>query len=225
MRVVSGTAKGRQLKAPPGLSTRPMTDRLKVSLFDTLVPYGVAGARVLDLYAGSGSLGIEMLSRGAEWADFVEQNPSVCGIIRDNLRTTGLADRAHVYKMFVARFLTMMSNAVREGVAMPGGGKVDTAREYDIILLDPPYADAEISGTLDDVARSPLLAQDGLVVIGHATRVKLADKYGDGQLRRIRYREMGGSAFSIFESTTGPEAGPDREERQSVLNYHSIAEE
>src|SRR5215210_6032919 len=105
MRVISGTAKGRQLKAPPGMGTRPMTDRLKVSLFDTLVPYGIAGARVLDLYAGSGSLGIEMLSRGAEWCDFVEQNPAVCGIIRDNLKLAGLGDRAHIYKMFVARFL------------------------------------------------------------------------------------------------------------------------
>jgi len=186
-----------------------MTDRLKVSLFDTLVPYGVAGARVLDLYAGSGSLGIEMLSRGAEWADFVEQNPSVCGIIRDNLRTTGLADRAHVYKMFVARFITMMSNAVSSGAPMPGNGTLDTAREYDIILLDPPYADAEISSTLEDVAQSPLLAQDGLVVIGHATRVKLSDEYGAGSLRRIRHREMGGSAFSIYERVPTQEADLD----------------
>ncbi len=183
-----------------------MTDRLKVSLFDTLVPYGVAGALVLDLYAGSGSLGIEMLSRGAEWADFVEQNPSVCGIIRDNLRTTGLADRAHVYKMFVARFLTMMSNAVSSDAPMPGNGTLDTAREYDIILLDPPYADAEISSTLEDVAKSPLLAQDGMVVIGHATRVKLADEYGNSSLQRIRHREMGGSAFSIYERVPGQEA-------------------
>src|SRR6476646_10210967 len=109
MRVIFGTAKGRQLKAPPGLGTRPMTDRLKTSLFDVLSQYGLDGVRVLDLYAGSGSLGIEMLSRGAAWADFVEQNSSVCRIIRDNLNTTRLADMAHVYNMPVGRFISSRS--------------------------------------------------------------------------------------------------------------------
>src|SRR5215211_5330768 len=107
MRVIAGRAKGRSLKGPPGMGTRPMTDRLKVSLFDTLMPYGIIGARVVDLYAGSGSLGIELLSRGAEWADFVEQNAGVCRIIEDNVRTTVLSDRARVYKMPVRRFLAM----------------------------------------------------------------------------------------------------------------------
>lgn len=189
------------MKAPPGLGTRPMTDRLKVSLFDTLMPYGIAGARVLDLYAGSGSLGIEMLSRGAEWADFVEQNPAVCGIIRDNLKLTGLAGRAHVYKMFVARFLAMKEKGADASVTEEG--RLDTSSEYDIILLDPPYADPAISSTLDEIAASSLLAKDGLVVIGHATRVKLEDEYAGGHLKKVRYREMGGSAFSIYEVAPG----------------------
>jgi len=208
MRVIAGTAKGRHLKAPPGLGTRPMTDRLKVSLFDTLMPYGIAGARVLDLYAGSGSLGIEMLSRGADWADFVEQNPAVCVIIRDNLRLTGLADRAHVYKMFVTRFLTMKGKGA--DAALDGTARLDTPGEYDIILLDPPYADPAISSTLEEIAASPLLAQDGIVVIGHATRVKLEDEYAGRSLKRVRYREMGGSAFSIYE--TRRDAEEDQEE-------------
>jgi 16S rRNA (guanine966-N2)-methyltransferase len=193
------------LKGPTGPGTRPMTDRLKVSLFDTLVPYGIEGARVLDLYAGSGSLGIEMLSRGAEWADFVEQNPSMCRLISDNLRTTGLAERAHVYKMWVARFLTMKRHQA-EGT--PHGGiedesgiptPKDSGAEYDIILLDPPYADPAIEDTMETVALAPYLSGDGLVVIGHATRVKLAEQYGGGRIARARHREMGGSAFSIYE--------------------------
>lgn len=188
MRVISGTAKGRSLKGPPGHGTRPMTDRLKVSLFDTLMPYGIGGARVLDLYAGSGSLGIEMLSRGAEWADFVEQNATVCQIIDDNLRTTGLSASARVYKMPVSRFIAM-----RTGPA----GVVDSANEYDIIILDPPYADPSIGETLDTLARSGLLVSDGVLIIGHATRVKLADRYAN--LARVRNKEMGGSAFSIYE--------------------------
>jgi len=167
-----------------------MTDRLKTSLFDTLVPFGVAGARVLDLYAGSGSLGIEMLSRGAVFCDFVEQNAAVCRIIQDNLETTRLADRGRVHKMPVDRFVYMKSEAA-------GGDSSQT--EYDIISLDPPYADPEIGSTLETVALSPLLASDGLVVIGHANRVKLADEYGHGRIKRVRHRAMGDSAFSIYE--------------------------
>jgi 16S rRNA (guanine966-N2)-methyltransferase len=214
MRVIAGTAKGRQLKGPPGLGTRPMTDRLKVSLFDTLAPYGIEGLRVLDLYAGSGSLGIEMLSRGAAWADFVEQNPGVCGIIRDNLRTTGLADRAHIYKMFVARYLAMLnrqeSGEVTQGIGdaqiSPVSGTQQATPVYDIIFLDPPYADPAIDQTLESVANLPALAVDGLVVIGHAERVKLAEEYGGGHIKRVRHRIMGGSAFSIYESVQDHEA-------------------
>jgi 16S rRNA (guanine(966)-N(2))-methyltransferase RsmD len=171
-----------------------MTDRLKTSLFDTLVPYGVGGARVLDLYAGSGSLGIEMLSRGAEWADFVEHNAGVVRIIEDNLASTGLSNRARVYKMAVGAFLAMRAKAHEQPAAV-----VDTAVDYDIILLDPPYADAVINDTLETIASGPLLAEDGILVIGHATQVHLAEEYGDGRLKRARHRVMGGSAFSIYE--------------------------
>jgi 16S rRNA (guanine966-N2)-methyltransferase len=177
-----------------------MTDRLKTSLFDTLVPFGVAGARVLDLYAGSGSLGIEMLSRGALFCDFVEQNVAVCRIIQENLETTRLADRGRVHKMAVARFLSMKSGVSED---------VLSQTEYDIITLDPPYADPEIGSTLETVALSPLLASDGLVVIGHANRVKLADELGHGRIKRVRHRAMGDSAFSIYEVV-----GPSQESRQ-----------
>ncbi len=76
---------------------------------------------------------------------------------------------------------------------------VDTAADYDIILLDPPYADPTINATLETIATGPLLAEDGILVIGHATQVQLADEYGNGRLQRARHRVMGGSAFSIYE--------------------------
>lgn len=186
MRVISGTAKGRQLKGPPGAGTRPMTDRLKTSLFDTLVPYGIEGARVLDLYAGSGSIGIEMLSRGAEWCDFVEQSAVMCRVIRENLETTKLADRAKVHQMLVGRYMSML-----EGMS--------NLPPYDIIALDPPYADPAINSTLDALARWQMLADDGILVIGHATQVELSDAYADGRVHRVKQRVMGGSAFTIFE--------------------------
>lgn len=190
MRVIAGSARGRQLKGPPTMGTRPMTDRLKTSLFDTLVPFGIAGARVLDLYAGSGSLGIEMLSRGAIWADFVEQSAGAARVIEDNLATTRLAENARVHRMSVARFM---------GAKSASSGGASTTEEYDIIVLDPPYADPQIDETLEMVARWPLLASDGIVVIGHATQVMLSDEYGGGRLKRVRHRVMGGSAFSIYE--------------------------
>src|SRR5919204_6282575 len=96
MRVITGSAKGHKLKAPKGLSTRPMLDRVKEALFSVLEGYGPIRGRVLDLYAGTGSLGIECLSRGASWADFVEQRGHVCRIIAENLEHTRLDDRARV---------------------------------------------------------------------------------------------------------------------------------
>src|SRR5688572_1974291 len=97
MRVIAGSAKGRPLKAPdlPGL--RPTSDLVRGAIFDIIGPYFDANDRVLDLYAGTGALGIEALSRGAGWADFVEQNRRTCAAIRDNLAATGLADRGRVH--------------------------------------------------------------------------------------------------------------------------------
>ena len=137
--------------------------------------------RVLDLYAGTGSLGIECLSRGAAWADFVEQRSNVCRIIRENLEHTRLLDRARVNQMPVGRYLA---------TAHP-------AEKYAIILMDPPYADPAIRAILGQVAEGPLLAPEGLLVVGHATTVTLPD--APGPLRRIRQRTFGGSAFSLYK--------------------------
>jgi len=180
MRVITGVAKGHKLKAPKGLSTRPMLDRVKESLFSVLEGYGPIRGRVLDLYAGTGSLGIECLSRGAAWADFVEQSAHVCRIIRDNLEHTQLLDRARVVQMPVARYLT----ARRE-------------EKYAIIVMDPPYADPAIEDTIRAVGASGLLTSDGLLVVGHSPRVVLADEYGP--LRRLKFRRLGDSCFSIYE--------------------------
>jgi 16S rRNA G966 N2-methylase RsmD len=84
-------------------------------------------------------------------------------------------------------------------IAVHRGKRVDTAGEYDIIVLDPPYADPAIPDTLETIALSPLLSESGIVVIGHANRVKLADDYGGGRIKRVRHRNMGDSAFSIYE--------------------------
>lgn len=188
MRVITGKAKGHKLKAPKGLGTRPMLDKVKESLFSILEGFGPIRGRVLDLYAGTGSLGIECLSRGASTADFVEQSAHVCAIIRDNLQHTRLDGQARVHCMPVDRFLQG-----HRGVG-----------HYDIIVMDPPYADPQIERTIATVAELGLGQPGGLLVVGHSPRVTLADSYP--QLTRIRFRRLGDSCFSIYELDTRPEA-------------------
>ena len=105
MRVITGSAKGHHLKSPKGSGTRPMLDSVKGSLFSILDGYSALHGRMVDLYAGTGSIGIEGLSRGVEWCDFVEQNRNVCGIIKENLVHTKLDQRAKVYQQAVSKWL------------------------------------------------------------------------------------------------------------------------
>lgn len=181
MRVITGTAKGHKLKAPKGLGTRPMLDRVKEALFSVLEGYGPIRGRVLDLYAGTGSLGIESLSRGARGADFVERSGHVCRIIHENLEHTRFSARGGVFQLPVGKFLT---------TALP-----DT--KYAIIFMDPPYADPTIEDTIRRIAGSGLFADDGLLVVGHSPRVTLADSYPP--LWRLKFRRLGDSCFSIYE--------------------------
>jgi 16S rRNA (guanine(966)-N(2))-methyltransferase RsmD len=178
MRVITGKAKGHKLKAPKGLSTRPMLDRVKESLFSVLEGFGPIRGRVLDLYAGTGSLGIECLSRGASSADFVEQSAHVCTIIADNLRHTKLDGVGRVHCMPVERYL-----AVHRGTG-----------HYDILIMDPPYADPHIEQTIELAAA--LGHPESLLIVGHSPRVVLADTYP--QLQRVKFRHIGDSCFSIY---------------------------
>ncbi len=121
MRVIAGTAGGRPLRSPRGHRTRPTADRVREALFSSLGAE-LAGARVLDLFAGSGALGIEALSRGAAWATFVERDPKALAVVAANLASTGLASRASVVRGEAARFC-----------AEPRGGP------FDLVFCDPPY--------------------------------------------------------------------------------------
>jgi 16S rRNA (guanine966-N2)-methyltransferase len=194
MRVITGSAKGHRLKAPKGLGTRPMLDRVKEALFSVLEGYGPIRGRVLDLYAGTGSIGIECLSRGAAWADFVEQKANVCRIIHENLEHTRFVERARVHQMAVGRFLA-------QGRA---------AEKYAIIVMDPPYADPAIEDTIRAIGASDLLADEGLLIVGHSPRVVLADAYGS--LRRLKFRRLGDSCFSIYEPAAELTDGDSRAE-------------
>jgi 16S rRNA (guanine966-N2)-methyltransferase len=203
MRVISGSAKGRPLKGPGGMGTRPMADRVKESLFNILMVLGYpqASDRVLDLYAGSGALGIEALSRGAGWADFVEQASEAGRCIRDNLRSTGLADRGQLHPVAVAAFLRSTANNLTIN-----GSSEHNKDKYDIIFCDPPYADPAIPETLAQIASWPGLNEEGVLVVGHAIQVDLPDTLGP--LARVRFRRFGGSAFSLYRRAD--QATPDQ---------------
>ncbi len=136
MRVIAGEAKGRPLAAVRGGVTRAATDRIRETLFGILAP-ALEGARVLDLFAGAGTLGVEALSRGARHATFVERSSAAVATIRRNLASTGLADRATVVGAHVVAFL-----------GSPGG-------PYDLVFCDPPFADVAI---LEATLRHPMLA-------------------------------------------------------------------
>jgi 16S rRNA (guanine966-N2)-methyltransferase len=129
VRVIGGEAKGRRLVAPAGSGTRPATDRLKEALFNILASRGiqVEGARVLDLYAGAGSLGIEALSRGATSAVFVDDDPAAVRAIRENLVRTGLAPRAEIVKADAVAALRRFAAGASEG-------------GFGLVFVDPPYA-------------------------------------------------------------------------------------
>ena len=180
MRVISGSARGRRLKPPKTMRTRPMADKIKEAAYSMLASLGVQPRRVLDLYAGSGGVAIEALSRGAESADFVEQNPAACAVIRDNLAATGFAEQGRVFQSSVAAFLAH----VRE--------------PYDFIILDPPYADPLIPATLQTLADSPAVADGTVLLLGHSPRVELPERAG--RLQRLRDRCHGDSCFAIYEA-------------------------
>lgn len=179
MRVTGGKAKGARLKTLPKHSIRPTTSVVRQAIFSLLQNSGTNWQRVLDLYAGSGALGIEALSRGAQWVDFVDHRKSCCDVIKNNLEKIGASERAHVYCCTVGKALTFLSNS------------------YDIIFLDPPYSDPSANNLLLNLAQSKLLAQGSIIVLCHANRFPLKSSY-DG-LHLVTERHYGDTFISIYQ--------------------------
>lgn len=162
MRVITGQARGRLLKPSPGREVRPTESRVKEGLFNAL-QFQVAGRRALDLFAGTGQLGIEALSRGAAACVFVERNRETAALVRENLRSTGLADRGEVICADAFRYLA----SARE---------LPTGNQFDLVFLDPPYADGVWEKALEGIA--PLLAPGGLVACEFPQGTALPDRTG-----------------------------------------------
>ena len=145
MRVITGKARGINLKTPEGLQTRPTADRVKEALF-SIIQFDIPGARVLDLFGGTGQLGIEALSRGAKSATFVDASNTACNLIRENLKRTRLQEESRVICSDYLAFLGRCSE------------------KYDIIFLDPPYAEVFLENALNRITEIDILQSGGIII-------------------------------------------------------------
>ena len=181
MRIIAGSIKGRQLKAPKGRRLRPTAARVKEALFNIL-PHDLSGFRVLDLFAGTGNLSVEALSRGAAEAVLIDAATEAGKVIRENLRAVGFSDKA---KVWVAPVLKSTQLLARRG------------ERFDLIFLDPPYEKDWVGKTLRAVAQEGLLRETGILVVEHSVREKVEKDYPP--LRLSDQRRYGTTLLSFFE--------------------------
>ena len=155
MRIITGQFKGAKLHTVDGLSTRPTTDFNREMIFSMYPEY--EALRVLDLFAGTGSFGLEALSRGAEWVDFVEFATPAIAVLLQNIQKLRCADQCHVYRKRVEQYLKT------------------TREQYDVIFLDPPYNKNLVGKCLESIFNSKLLKTDGIVIVEHSPKEQIAE--------------------------------------------------
>jgi 16S rRNA (guanine(966)-N(2))-methyltransferase RsmD len=177
MRVISGKARGVALKTPDGQQTRPTADRVKEALF-SIIHFDIPGVRVLDLFGGTGQLGIEALSRGAESAVFVDESEKACCLIRENLRRTKLESSAHVVRGDYLSYL----KCCRE--------------KFNIIFLDPPYAEVFLENALKMITEIDILQSGGIIVTERPVGKVLSCEF-PGYSRSKEYK-YGNTLLTLF---------------------------
>ncbi|MDZ5470675.1 16S rRNA (guanine(966)-N(2))-methyltransferase RsmD [Bacillus sp. 31A1R] len=180
MRVVSGDLKGKSLKAVPGNTTRPTTDKVKEAMFNIIGPYFNGGIG-LDLFAGSGGLGIEALSRGADKVIFVDRDGKAIQTIKENIKTCGLEEKTEVYRNDADRAIKAILK--RELV-------------LDYIFLDPPYKKQQLLNLLTLIDKEKLLSENGVIVCEHSSEVELPNEIGSFFMKK--YEKYGIIAISIY---------------------------
>ena len=154
MRVISGSDRGRRLKELQGMDTRPTTDKVKESLFN-IIQFEIEGRRVLDLFGGTGQLGIEALSRGADHCTFVDMRKEAAALIRENLRLTGLSERSRVVQGDALSFLS------------------SCGEKFDVILLDPPYHTELLEKSVERITEFDILREHGIMICESAAEREL----------------------------------------------------
>lgn len=179
MRVIAGSARGKRLVVPPGLAVRPTLDRVRESLFNILAPH-LEGARFLDLFAGSGAIAIEAISRGAARAVLVENNREALAAIERNLATTGFSERADLRRLNLP-----------EGLAKVGG-------VYDFVFIDPPYEFDRHAELLTQLQDGRMLEPDAWVIVEHRTQDGMPEQVG--ALARGRVKIYGQTALTFYRA-------------------------
>lgn len=183
MRVIAGTAKGRRLKAVPGIGTRPTTDKVKEAIFSMIGPY-FDGGLGLDLFAGTGGLGIEALSRGMDRVIFNDMEKTSIQVIEDNLKTLGFKEQAEVYRNEAQRALQALSKR---------------RLKFDLIFLDPPYRMNQVDKLLLQMQQMKMLQDQATVLVEHDAKQAYADEIGRFKVRkRTTYGE---TAIAIYHYT------------------------
>jgi len=190
MRIIAGSKKGMKLLSPNTQSSRPITDRVKESLFSVLYKYDLpGGAIVADLFSGVGSLGLEALSRGAEFVTFVEKDPRIIAILNKNIEKANFAKESKVIR----------ANAFKVGAVVGSG-----VEQYDLVFVDPPYAaamnvgpDSNLGGLLELLGEQ--LTADGIVIVRTSGDVILLEQYGQFQI--AERRQWGTMAVTILEKS------------------------
>ncbi len=178
MRIIAGRARGKRLKTPKGMLTRPTQDRIKESLFNILENYGFSGTNVLDLFSGTGALGLESVSRGAEKAVLVEHRTGK--IILDNIIYCGFEAECVIIKKDVYQYLRTVKDS-----------------RFDYIFADPPYEKGFVQPVADIVSEKQLLAQDGILIIEHTKKEPVSVPEN---LMLFRVKEYGDTIISFFKN-------------------------
>lgn len=194
MRVIAGEHKGRRLKAVPGNNTRPTTDKVKESMFNIIGPY-FNGGQALDLFAGTGSLGIESISRGIDKAVFIDQDHKALAVIRENVNTLGLKAQTEIFKNDAKRALDQLA---------------ERGMRFDLVFLDPPY---KLTGLYDELITKlqnlQLLNDRAVVVAEHTADFELLEQIGEA----VRWRQAiyGEISIDFYEYESGKTEGMAQE--------------
>lgn len=196
MRVIAGEARGRPLKAVPGTGTRPTTDKVKEAVFSMIGPY-FDGGRVLDLFAGTGGLGIEALSRGADRAIFIDSDRQAAATVKRNLEAVGMTARAEVYVNAAERALKLLEKR---------------GEPFRLVFLDPPYRLKHADALMGEMEARGLLEPDAIVVVEHEAGHEYPETFGG--FARTRLSAYGDTAVAIYRYA--PQGATEGDEKDAA---------